>query len=462
MNKKITIILDFDYTLLDSFKFKKEAFNVLEKHGLSSKLVEDSYEKIVARNSWGYGCYNPDWHLKYLVKKGIKVDYRRARKELWQVVRNCKKHLYPDTLWFLKKLKKDRYRLVLLTRGDRKFQGDKLKGTGIGKYFDQVIITLNSKYKHFAPIVKNSKMTFYVDDNVGEITGVDKHFPEVTTIIKDKPKKPLEKKYQSKYPHFLDLKRTYNYINDKANSTKIVILAAGKGERMKSSKPKVLIPLKGKPLIKHLLKVVKVTGVDSKPTLVIGQQANLVRKTLGSGYHYVYQNKQLGTGHAVKVTREDLEGKFKNILVLYGDHPLMKASTIKNLVNLHNKSQATLTLLTTRLPVGSKWQEYAQSYGRIIRKGGKIKIKEAKDCTLQEKRIAEFNPGYYCFNASWLWENLEKLNNKNKQKEFYLTALIGMAQNQGEKLAVKRINFKESLGVNTQEQLELVEGLLKK
>ncbi|OGY47902.1 MAG: hypothetical protein A3J62_00795 [Candidatus Buchananbacteria bacterium RIFCSPHIGHO2_02_FULL_38_8] len=249
-----------------------------------------------------------------------------------------------------------------------------------------------------------------------------------------------------------------------SNQVQVIILAAGQGKRMENKKlPKVLIPLNGKPIISHLLEAVKESGVCDKPLIVVGQRAAEVKSALGSNYLYVFQEKQLGTGHAVASTQKVLNKKAENIMVLYGDHPFINAQTIRNLAQTHFRSNKVLTMATVKVDNFDDWRNSFWGFGRIIRdSSGKVcGIIEHKDATKKQFAIKEVNPAYFCFKADWLWENLWQLKKDNIQDEYYLTDLVGMACQQGHEIATIEIEPKEALGINTVEQLELVSKLAK-
>lgn len=243
------------------------------------------------------------------------------------------------------------------------------------------------------------------------------------------------------------------------NQIQIIVLAAGKGSRMDTDLPKALVPLKGKPLIKHLLEAIAKSGISQNPILVVGQKRELVMNELGPTYHYAVQTEQLGTGHAVNSARQLAENQANHILVLYGDHPYVSAETIKNLAENHVQSGGVLTIATVNVPNFDGWRAGFFDFGRIIRnKSGQIvKIIEKKDATDIEKQITEVNPAYFCFKASWLWQHLPKIKNQNTQGEYYLTDLINLAQNQGYIISSITIEPREALGVNTTEQLATLE-----
>ncbi|MBU1164246.1 NTP transferase domain-containing protein [Patescibacteria group bacterium] len=241
----------------------------------------------------------------------------------------------------------------------------------------------------------------------------------------------------------------------------VIILAAGHGKRMNSDIPKPLIEVGGKPIIQHLLDSIKISGICEKPIAVIGQKAELVKEKLGDQVEYVVQEEQLGTGHAVAVCKEKLKDTDEDILVLYGDHPLLKADSLKKLADLHQKEQSTITLMTNTVKNFDDWREPFIQFGRIIRTDNQIReIVEKKDCTPEQLEIKEVNPGYYCFNQNWLWQNIDKLKNENAQGEYYLTDLVKMAIDQNQKVLSSNIEPKEALGVNTAEQLEIVKKLV--
>jgi len=243
---------------------------------------------------------------------------------------------------------------------------------------------------------------------------------------------------------------------------KIIILAAGHGKRMNNHElPKVCIPLDGQPIVKRLMKAIKDSGVCDKPVVVVGQKAELVKQALGPDYTYVNQSEQLGTGHAVMCAKDELVGKAENIMVLYGDHPLITAEMVNNLAKTHLAANTVLTMATVKVPDFSDWRASFYDFGRIIRDDSNkvCQIVEKKDADDAQKEIKEVNPSYLCFKADWLWDNLAKLKNDNAQKEYYLTDLVGLACQAGREIATVEIQPKEALGVNTAEQLELVSKL---
>ena len=239
---------------------------------------------------------------------------------------------------------------------------------------------------------------------------------------------------------------------------KVIILAGGKGTRMNGADiPKVLIDVKGKPMIEYVL-----LALETKPIVVVGYQADKVKTLLGDRVEYVLQEEQLGTGHAVSCAKESLIDFDGPIIVLYGDQPLLKAKTISRLFKLYEENKANVSMLTTIVQDFSGWRKGFNSFGRILRdESGNIKaIREMKDCSEEEKNVKEVNPGYYCFDSQWLWKNIDKLQSKNNQNEYYLTDLIEIAVEQQELIPTDSIQSEECLGVNTSEQLKLVEEFI--
>ncbi|GAB4395793.1 MAG: hypothetical protein Fur0044_54530 [Anaerolineae bacterium] len=234
----------------------------------------------------------------------------------------------------------------------------------------------------------------------------------------------------------------------------VIILAAGKGTRMKSDLPKVLHRLKGQPLIEHVLQ----TARQLNPTqivLVVGHQAGLVQQSVGNRVLYAEQRVQLGTGHAVAQAETLLSDHHGNILILYGDMPLLTPSTLRQLIDLQASNSGPLTMLTVIA-------EEPRGFGRIVRdeKGAVIAIVEEADCAPAQLAIKELNVGVYCIQADWLWPNLAKIEASPKE-EYYLTDLVAMAVQQGHQIkAVTTTDLVETLGINTEAHLAEAEAAL--
>ncbi|GAX88668.1 bifunctional UDP-N-acetylglucosamine diphosphorylase/glucosamine-1-phosphate N-acetyltransferase GlmU [Effusibacillus lacus] len=239
-------------------------------------------------------------------------------------------------------------------------------------------------------------------------------------------------------------------------SINAVVLAAGQGTRMKSRRHKVLHPVCGKPMIRHILDALQTAGI-TRPIVVIGSLGEQVQAALGDDVEFVWQKEQLGTGHAVMQVAPLLESGAGITLVCTGDTPLITADTFKNLIELHQQKGAAVTVLSGLLdnPFG---------YGRIIRgdDGSVLRIVEEKDASAEEKAVREINSGTYCFDTPSLLEALKHLTNDNAQGEYYLTDCIDILRRQGRKVAAYcATDADEIMGVNDRIQLAVVEQLLR-
>jgi len=240
-----------------------------------------------------------------------------------------------------------------------------------------------------------------------------------------------------------------------------VILAAGKGTRMGNANgseiPKVMFCAHNKPLIEYSVNNVRNAGID-RIVLVVGYKRELVQEHFGNQVEYANQEEQLGTGHAAKMARPILEGAADAVVVCYGDMPLFKDSTIRNLIEKFESEKPTIAMLTVEFEDPEFW-----AFGRIVRdENGKITaIIEQKDCSEEQKKICESNPGFYIFDGSWLWDALERIGSNNSQHEYYLTDLIAMAIESDKKVVTSPVEEEnEVMGVNTPEQLQKVEEIM--
>jgi len=244
--------------------------------------------------------------------------------------------------------------------------------------------------------------------------------------------------------------------------SRIVILAAGKGKRMASELPKVLIPLQGRPMIEYLLDSVVESSVDPRPIIVVSpDNISLMQETLKKyDLEYVIQSEQLGTGHAVKITESFLTPEISRVVVLYGDHPFITSESIKKLASDKNK----LTLMPTLLPDFNDWRTNFYHWGRIILtpEGLVEKIVEFKDAEEKEKEVTRVNPGVMAFARDWLFENIEKLRNDNKQSEYYLTDMVKLAFLAQHPIGAIELEAHEAMGINSQEELAVALSLINK
>lgn len=246
--------------------------------------------------------------------------------------------------------------------------------------------------------------------------------------------------------------------------TQVIILAGGKGKRMNVEHPKVLVHFHGRPMIDYLLDAVKHSGVQTKPIVVVGYKKEEVMNHVGLKAKFVYQEEQLGTGHAVKITKDSIDEEVDTVIVLYGDAPAVTGAMIANLNNVHRASASVLTMATVTVPNFEGWYEvFYKPFSRIVRDiDGKIlKSVEFKDATDDQKVITEINPCYFAFDKKWLFDNLEQIGNTNAQGEYYLTDLVQMAANEAS-IASVSISPEEALGVNSIEELERLEQIVKK
>lgn len=245
-------------------------------------------------------------------------------------------------------------------------------------------------------------------------------------------------------------------------NTKIgaIILAAGHGTRMKNDLPKVMHKLKGKPLVEHVVDNVIECGCCEKPVVVVSAHNTLVQDHLGDKAVYAVQEEQLGTGHAVLQAKDMCEHN-RTIMVFNADVPNISKESIGQVIETHEKEQATITLTSGEVSDFLNWREAFLSFGKILRdkENNVIGIKEYKDATDQEKNIKELNGGIYCFDKQWLWKNLQEIKNTNAQKEYYLTDLIDVAIKQGKKVCAVKLNAKEIVGISTQDDLARAETL---
>ena len=234
-----------------------------------------------------------------------------------------------------------------------------------------------------------------------------------------------------------------------------LILAAGKGTRMRSKLPKVLHKVGGKTMLQHVIDAAKKAGSE-REIVVIGSGAQVVRETV-SGVEFVVQEEQLGTGHAVLSAKKNFEKSEGTVLILCGDTPLLTSKLLKDFTATHENSKCAATVLTAKMPD-------AKGYGRIIREedGTFKKIVEEKDATELEKKIREVNAGAYCFDAKKLFGALEKIKNDNAQGEYYLPDALTILKDAGEKVGAFTAEYAdETLGINSRVQLAAADRIFR-
>lgn len=235
-----------------------------------------------------------------------------------------------------------------------------------------------------------------------------------------------------------------------------VILAAGKGTRMKSAAPKVLHPICGQPMLRYPIAAAQQAGFE-QIAVVVGHQAEMVTQAFsGEKVHWVEQTEQLGTGHALLCAAEALPGFTGTLLLLCGDVPLLQADILEQVLQYHKNEKATVTVLTAEMqdPTG---------YGRIIRNQEQVmKIVEEKDATEDQRRINEINTGTYLFDAEFVFSALKNLKTDNAQGEYYLTDIVAAAVSAGKKTRGVGIpDATQMMGINDRRQLAEAEAVMR-
>ncbi|MBN1914168.1 MAG: NTP transferase domain-containing protein, partial [Candidatus Omnitrophica bacterium] len=234
-----------------------------------------------------------------------------------------------------------------------------------------------------------------------------------------------------------------------------IVLAAGRGERMKSDIPKVLHPVCGRAMVEYTRDLVGDIKAK-KSVFVLGFKHEEVKKHLGKGSEFVIQRRLLGTADAVKAALARLKGFYGTVLILYADIPLLKKDTVEKLIAHHKKNDLAATILTAK-------SEKPAGYGRIIRdKYGSISdIREEKDADDLEKEIKEINTGIICFDKDKLLEGIREINPNPRKKEYYLTDIIGIFHRKGYLVeSLRSADINEAMGVNSRIELAKANSLM--
>jgi len=234
-----------------------------------------------------------------------------------------------------------------------------------------------------------------------------------------------------------------------------IILAAGKGTRMKSRLPKVLHPIAGRPMLNYVI-----DAAGGKIIVVAGHQASDVIRSIGKqkGLVFVVQRPQLGTAHAVRIAGKSIDPATRTVLILNGDAPLVTKDSIKALLFLHRKGKAHVTILTSIMPDPA-------GYGRIIReRDGSIgRIVEEKDAKPEELKIKEVNSGIYAVEKEFLYSTIRKIRRENVQDEYYLPDIIRIANEEGKRvLGIMAGSPDEIMGINTRVELARADKIVRK
>ena len=237
----------------------------------------------------------------------------------------------------------------------------------------------------------------------------------------------------------------------------VIVLAAGKGTRMKSKLYKVLHQVCGKSMVEYVVEAAQAIKPD-KIVTIVGNGAEEVKKVLAAKSEFVLQKKQLGTGDAVLTASDELAAEKGATLVITGDTPLFTSQTFQKLFDYHQSKGNAATVLTAQAP-------NPYGYGRIIRddQDNVLRIVEQKDATADELKINEINTGVFCFDNQLLFSALKKVDNQNAQGEYYLTDVLEILRNEGQRIgAYKMPDFSESLGVNDRYALAQATKIMQK
>ena len=244
-------------------------------------------------------------------------------------------------------------------------------------------------------------------------------------------------------------------------TTTAIILAAGKGTRMRSDLPKVVFEIGGRPMVCSVVDACLAAGC-TRIVVVVGHEQELVRSALasyGERVEYAVQDQQLGTGHAVTCAaglfERERQSKGHNVFVLCGDGPLIRKATLDTVLNKHAGSKADATLATAVIDDPS-------GYGRIARdaSGRFVAIVEQKNCTSEQLRIREVNPSYYCFDVKSLFEALPRVTRNALTNEYYLTDVPALLMSGGGRVEViEAVPAEDVLSINTPEDLAKVDAI---
>lgn len=237
-----------------------------------------------------------------------------------------------------------------------------------------------------------------------------------------------------------------------------VILAAGKGTRLKTALPKVLHEICGRPMLAYVLEACRAAGVTDC-LVVVGHEKQMVMQTFADddAITWVAQDEQLGTGHAVMCCREQLADRYDRVLILCGDGPLIRPETIRTLLATHAEQAAAATLATSTIPDPT-------GYGRIVRDAaGRLQgIVEHRDCTPDQLAIGEVNPSYYCYETADLLAALDRIDNHNAKREYYLTDTLGLLINAGKTVAaIAAVPPEDIFSINSRADLALVSRVMR-
>ena len=244
-------------------------------------------------------------------------------------------------------------------------------------------------------------------------------------------------------------------------TTKIIILAGGKGTRMQSEIPKVLHKVKGTSMLQRIIQAVK--PIDSSPTIVVKHKAEMIIESINDNVVFAEQGPKPGTGAAVLAGLESLEKNVRSIVVICGDKPFVKTTSLQNLIATHQSSGATVTMGYIDIThADNQISNHFTSMGRVLCNADNTvtQIIENSDATNQQKNIPYRNASFYCFDGPWIRSHIMGLHAHNKQNELYITDLIAAASREKSTSVLGiEISAHEGFGINTKEDLAYAQSI---
>ncbi len=450
------LVFDLDDTIIDTRGIKIILFGIANELGIRDEATLEIYKR--ARDN-GFTLEKFAQELSEATGQGGDEIKRRMEQA---ILERRAELFFPDAKDFLSRGREHKTEMRLLTFGADSWQKEKVILFGLDEFFHSIIPTEDEregKLEELSAIVGsgNGVGVMLFNDKLSEIKAALARFPGLSAGWRSAKATEelvgMDEEMRRRIKVFSD----FSELVESKNRIGTVILAAGKGTRMKSDKLKVMHELRGRPLVDYVARAVEKLGWPERPVVVVCGEDDSVQKYLGPRVNYVVQENQLGTGQAVAVTENVLRDKVDHVVVLYGDMPFITGASIERLVGQHLENNDVLTLMTTEVMNFDEWRKNLFEYGRIIRgKSGEIiEIIEKKDATPEQLKIKEVNPGYFCFQAGWLWENLKRLKNNNAQEEYYLTDLVKLAFEQKVNMSSVEIEPKEAVGINTLENLQI-------
>lgn len=457
------IIIDLDYTLYRTDFLIRDMKQVLAQYGVGEADFHVTYKKSLHWDGDGYGFdYSFDKHVALLQSIGFRINADEVLPKLQACVRQ--EYLFDDAIPFLQFLRAQNEEVVLLTAGNPEFQKMKVATVGIEQYVDRTVYLSGNKDVFVKDVVASGEQVWFINDNSKENARIKKLFPRVHMLgIINTFKYAKEDIAYGDIPYFATLTELQAYMREHKRTT-VLILAAGKGTRLNcADKPKVMIEVGGKPMVEYLVETLERVGfTPAQIVMVVGFQKEKVIEYFGRRVTYVHQAEQLGTGHAVAQAQEYIRDTAKHIVVLYGDMPFLRPASIIRLIQTQYQSQSVLAVMTTTAPDFQDWRAALETFGRVIRNehGDIARIVEWKDATSDELRIRELSTCFFCFEANWLWQQLDRVKNENLQGEYYLVDVVAFAVQQGRTIASTPVELSEAVGVNRTADVAIVEQFI--